>query len=341
MLSGVVALGAYQINHVWAVTMNTAEASKKLAALKELQVKGRRCLVIDPKEQQVKLRLHWLLHGVEDEDVKTALASFGKVTEVTRERWRVDGVSDKGSTTRAVLLQLKSGMKVDDLPHQIRVAGELALVVAPGRPMQCLRCRGSGHVRRECKVPRCSRCRLFGHADADCVRSYAVAAGSAESEPLTSEHMMDVIEAEDAAKGAGSGNAAAEASETTTPTKGGRDDVPTPTEPAATLGSVTETPAENESPQQATDATLAAEDSTTPTNARIEGVSASVKRSLQQDEKVDGKAGGDSEAPPAKTLSGRRSTIKPKPNLEADRRPAAKPTPDEVDRRPPDGHGGV
>lgn len=231
MLSVVVALGAYQINHVWAVTMNTAEASKKLAVLKELQVKGRRCLVIDPKEQQVKLRLHWLLLGVEDEDVKTALASFGKVTEVTRERWRVDGVSDKGSTTRAVLMQLKTGLKVDDLPHQIRVAGELALVVAPGRPMQCLHCKG--HVRRECKVLRCSRCRLFGHVDADCVRSYAVAAVSVVSEPLTSDHM----------------------SRTTTPTKGGRDDVPPFKEPAAALGSVTETPAEDESPQKATDAT--------------------------------------------------------------------------------------
>ncbi|XP_070377504.1 uncharacterized protein [Dermacentor albipictus] len=140
MLSGIVALGAYQINHVWAVTMKTAEAAQKLAALNELQVKGRRCQVIDPKELQVKLRIHWLLHGVDHEDVKTALASFGKVTEVTRERW------------------------------------------------------------------------LFGHNDADCVRSYAVAARSAQSEPSSSEHMMDVTEAEEAAKAAGNSNVTAETS---------------------------------------------------------------------------------------------------------------------------------
>ncbi|KAH6927049.1 hypothetical protein HPB50_025896 [Hyalomma asiaticum] len=49
-----------------------------MTALKELLVKGHRCLVIDPQEQQVKIRLHWLLHGVAVEDVRTALAAFGK-----------------------------------------------------------------------------------------------------------------------------------------------------------------------------------------------------------------------------------------------------------------------
>lgn len=200
MLPEVVALGAYQINHVWAVTLNSAEATKRMVDLKELQVKRRRCLIIDPQDHQIRLRLHWLLHGVDDEDVRTALATFGKVTEITRERWRVQGVSDKGSTTRSVLLKLKPGMKVDDLPHQIRVGGELALVVAPGHPMQCLRCRGVGHVRRDCKVPRCSRCRRFGHTDAQCVRTYATATGPGAGVE-SSEQIMDIVEAEEAAEG--------------------------------------------------------------------------------------------------------------------------------------------
>ncbi|XP_077539901.1 uncharacterized protein LOC144152498 [Haemaphysalis longicornis] len=95
MLSDVTALGAYQINHVWAVTFKSAEAM----AAGEQEVKGRRCLVVDPQDQQVRLKLHWLLHGVgvEDED-------------------------DKGSTTRAVTLKLKAGLTVEDFPHQIRVA---------------------------------------------------------------------------------------------------------------------------------------------------------------------------------------------------------------------------
>lgn len=198
-----VALGAYQINHIWAVTFNNAEATKKMLALGEQEVKGHRCLVIDPQNQQVWLKLHWLLQGVDDEDIRTAFTVFGKVTEVTKERWRVQGVQDKGSTTRTVMLKLKTGVKLDDLPHQILVAGKLALVGAPGRPMQCLRCHATGHVRRECKVPRCSRCRRFGHTDAQCVRTCADVAGPVGGDAAR-ELVMDVSGAEEAARDTGS-----------------------------------------------------------------------------------------------------------------------------------------
>ncbi|XP_077512793.1 uncharacterized protein LOC144123966 [Amblyomma americanum] len=201
LLPDVVALGAYQVNHVWAVTLNGAEATRRLLAFKELKVKNSRCVIIDPQDHQVRLTLHWLLHGVADEDVRSALAAFGTVMDVSRERWRVQGMSDKGSMTRTVGLKLKKGMTVEDLPHQIRVGGELALAVAPGRPMQCLRCHGTGHVRRECKVPRCSNCRRFGHEDSQCVRTYASAMGPGERDEA--EHLMDATEAEDAAKGTG------------------------------------------------------------------------------------------------------------------------------------------
>ncbi|KAK8770728.1 hypothetical protein V5799_012806 [Amblyomma americanum] len=193
VLPDVMGLGAYQINHVWAVTLSSAEARNKLAALNELQVKGRRCIIFDPEDQQVKLRLHWMLHGVAD-NIRTAFVAFGNVTEVTLERWRLQGM-EKGSTTKTVLLKLKPGMKADDLPHQLRVSGELALVVVPGRPMQCLRCHGTGHVRRDCKVPRCSQCRRYGHAD--CLRTYASATGLGKANDTA--ELVDVAEAEEAA----------------------------------------------------------------------------------------------------------------------------------------------
>ncbi|KAH6945834.1 hypothetical protein HPB50_010133 [Hyalomma asiaticum] len=56
---------------------NSGEATKRLTALKKLLVKGRRCL-INKQEQQVKIRLHWLLRDVADEDVRAALAALGK-----------------------------------------------------------------------------------------------------------------------------------------------------------------------------------------------------------------------------------------------------------------------
>ncbi|KAH8023844.1 hypothetical protein HPB51_018659 [Rhipicephalus microplus] len=68
--------------------------------------------------------------------------------------------------------------------------------------MQCLRCKRTGHVRRDCRVPRCSICRRFGHRDAQCVRSYAAVTSAAACDQIE-EQTMDAAEAEDAAKGAG------------------------------------------------------------------------------------------------------------------------------------------
>lgn len=324
LLSEVVALGAYQINHVWAITFNSAEATKKMLAVSEFQVKGRRCLVIDPQDHQVRLKLHWLLHGVADEDIRAAFAPYGKVTEVNRERWRVQGVADKGSTTRSVLLKLKKGVKLEELPHQIRVAGELALVVAPGRPIQCLRCNGQGHVRRECKVPRCAKCRRFGHGEAQCVPSYASVTGPADIEGA-SEHLMDVTEAEEAAQGAG-GSDPVEASPSTPKEVGlsqeGENDEVAPAD-AATMTETVEKSAENRSEAEAAGASLERQTEAMETN-RTETATGSAKRPHVDSEEVKDNAAGDANIgePPVKATQTRRSTPRSRP---PERRPSETP----------------
>ncbi|XP_042148990.1 uncharacterized protein LOC121837437, partial [Ixodes scapularis] len=195
LFAEVVAMGAYQYNQVWAVTLKSAEGKKKLLAPGELVVKGRRYIVVDPSNQDTRLKLHWLLHHVPEDEVRVALAPYGKVTEVVRDEWRAAGVC---STTRSVSLRLKAGVTVDALPHQLRVAGDLVLVVVPGRAPLCLRCRGKGHIRRECRVPRCVLCRRFGHDESQCVRTYASVTGPLGNED-EAEHRMDVAESEAAA----------------------------------------------------------------------------------------------------------------------------------------------
>ncbi|XP_077512787.1 uncharacterized protein LOC144123956 [Amblyomma americanum] len=195
-LPDVVALGAYQMNHVWAVTMTTADAAQKLLLAVDVKVKDRPCLLIDPNNREVRVKLHWLLHGVTDEDVRVALSPYGKVLEVTREKWRALGVTEKGSTTRTVGLKLHADVKIDDIPHQLKIAGELTLVVVPGRAPLCLRCKSTGHIRRDCKVPRCSRCRRFGHVDADCAKTYASVAGPVQANDI-SDHLMDEEDSEE------------------------------------------------------------------------------------------------------------------------------------------------
>lgn len=201
VFGSVVALGPYQMNHVWAATFNNAEAAKKIVATQEIKVKGRKCLVIDPCNRDIRVKLHWVLHNVPDEEIKKAFQPYGRVTELTREKWRVQGCDAQCTMTRVISLQLKAGVAPEDIPQQMRIAGDRALVAVPGRPPQCLRCEQIGHIRRDCRVPRCSVCRRFGHEAQHCVKTYAVAAttpfGSERSE-LT----MDEAEAEEINKAA-------------------------------------------------------------------------------------------------------------------------------------------
>ncbi|XP_040076837.1 uncharacterized protein LOC120848865, partial [Ixodes scapularis] len=99
--------------------------------------------------------------------------------------------------TRTVLVTLKAGVTVEKLPHQVRIAGGMTLVVAPGRAPLCLRCYRTGHIRRECRVPKCSECRRFGHAAEQCVRTYAAVAEPTGGGEDTSELLMDEADMEE------------------------------------------------------------------------------------------------------------------------------------------------
>ncbi|KAG0444288.1 hypothetical protein HPB47_013962 [Ixodes persulcatus] len=107
--------------------------------------------------------------------------------------------------TRTAVLRLKGGVTPDDIPHQLRVAGELALVV-PGRAPLCLRCQRTGHIRKKCRVPKCNVCRRFGHDGTQCVRTYAAAVGPVGTKEK-SELLMDEADAEETVARPGTGAA--------------------------------------------------------------------------------------------------------------------------------------
>ncbi|XP_040065097.1 uncharacterized protein LOC120838989 [Ixodes scapularis] len=197
VLGDIAALGAYQMNHVWMATLRTAEAKRRLVDAKELQVKGLRCLVVDPSITEVRLRLHWIPYDVPDDVVRKELEPYGKVLEVSREKWNVEGFQGIESTTRCARMTLNEGGTADTMPHQLRIQGGNVLVVIPGRAPLCLRCKRTGHIRRECRAPKCSECFRFGHYGTECVRSYArVASGAGPAEAETNDHAMDAEEAE-------------------------------------------------------------------------------------------------------------------------------------------------
>lgn len=200
VLADIVSLGGFQMNHVWIATLRTPEAKQRLVDCKELKVKQLRCLVIDPSSTEVRLRLHWVPYQVPDDAVRKLLEPYGKVIEVGREKWRVDGFEGIESTTRVARMTLKSGVTPDTMPHQLRLQGANALIVIPGRAPVCLRCKRTGHIRRECRVPKCSECYRFGHEKDECVKTYARVTDGAAAD-AASQEIMDADEAESASRG--------------------------------------------------------------------------------------------------------------------------------------------
>ncbi|XP_049518168.1 uncharacterized protein LOC125943287 [Dermacentor silvarum] len=327
VLPDVIALGAYQMSHVWAVTFKSDEGVKRLASAKEVKVNEHRCIVVDPANQAVRLKLHWMLHNVTDEDIRTALSPYGKVMDVFREKWRVHGVQDKASSTRAVSLVLKTGMTVEDLPHQLRVAGEQALVVVPGRAPLCLKCRNTSHIRRDCRVPRCAVFRRYGHDETECVKTYASVTG-----PAPREDVADLLMDE------------ADVDESFHVQVLPADTFATPTEQAYIASKVaTVVTTEQKAAVQTSDGKgkeetaieLASAGASTaehgPATAMMDvadtsASSAATKRARDvtsgQEEEFDNET---KDEPPQKTQVSRRASIRPKPNIPPDRRTAAEP----------------
>ncbi|KAM7306304.1 uncharacterized protein ISCGN_010035 [Ixodes scapularis] len=192
VMADINAFGGYQMNHVWMLSLKTAESKRRVVEAAELSVKGKRCVIIDPDNADVRVKLQWVPFHVTDEVVRKALEPFGKVTS---------GEPMASRASRLARLSPKEGVSLDRLPHQLRIAGGNVLVIVPGRSPLCLRCKGTGHIRRECRVPKCEKCGRFGHERVNCVVTYAtVTEATIENEASSLE--MDEEEAEKAAEGA-------------------------------------------------------------------------------------------------------------------------------------------
>lgn len=324
------------MNHVWAAMMKTAEATRKLLATGSIVVKERRYVVVDPNNQGVRMKLYWMLPNVSDEDIRQALGPYGKVTDAAKERWRVQGILDKGSTTRSVTLQLKPGMTVDDIPHQLRIAGELVLVVIPGRAPLCLRCHTTGHIRRDCRVPRCEVCRRFGHDRSQCAKTYTAVAGPSRREDDVSEHLMDEVKVEDISPDASDkvGNVVTE-KQTLDRKDSCQDKKPDDesdsrktTENSVAAKSVT---TEQSGASKPSTAVTCAETSATSSTTDVDMAAATTVPAKRAHEETLGGTGTSETTtcsePPTKAAQLRRTSFRPRPNVQAEQRHETGPPP--------------
>ncbi|XP_072143535.1 uncharacterized protein [Dermacentor andersoni] len=193
VLKDVTGTGPFQMTHVWLIKLRTPEVKEVLVRAGGLEVKGRFCAVIDPVQQDITLKVHWVPFHVTGEALKKAFDHYGEVKEVRQEDWKVRGFEQAESTTRIVRMTLRENLTPDALPHWFKIFGGSVLVVVPGRAPICLRCRRKGHIRRDCRVPRCSECREFGHEAHDCVRTYARVTGSTQPDDEGLELMEEEV----------------------------------------------------------------------------------------------------------------------------------------------------
>ncbi|KAG0410045.1 hypothetical protein HPB47_012840 [Ixodes persulcatus] len=162
VLKDIAAFGAFRMNHVWMLTLHSSAAKQKLVKERQLQIKGKLCLVIDPDTSDVSLKLHWVPFYVPDEFVRRALEPYGKVLEVARDKVRSGFFAGIETKTRLVRMTLKDGVTKESLPHQLKMPGANALVLVPA---------------------------------SDCVRTYA-SVTNAEVPEEVSDHIMEADEAE-------------------------------------------------------------------------------------------------------------------------------------------------
>lgn len=195
VLRDLACLGSFQTNHVLLAALKTTLAKRKLLAAGQLKVKDRSCYVLYPTEAQVQLKIHCVSHDSPDDTVRKALDGFGRVESVSRDVWHVEGFEGEETTTRIVRMRLSPEMSLESLPHQLNHAGGMALVVVPEQASLCFRCRSTGHVRENCRVPKCYGCHMFGHTRSECVWTCATAIVGASATPI-SDHVMDEVEEE-------------------------------------------------------------------------------------------------------------------------------------------------
>lgn len=172
--SCVEAIGQLRGSKEWFITLNSVNLSGQVLKRGEVFVPNLKCSVTFSSfmENSSVIRVHWLPYFVRDSVVTSFLSSYGEVKDVRDEKVTGCNVS---TGVRLVTVNITPG-KSGAIPYVYDFCGFPALFVIPGRQPLCLRCKKTGHVRRDCTVSPCQICRSLTHATDQCGRrkpSYA------------------------------------------------------------------------------------------------------------------------------------------------------------------------
>ena len=100
---------------------------------------------------RITAKIHWMPSWTMDVALKIALERCSpgiKVMAVERDTVKVRGVNIESGVRTVKLVVNQREEKV--LPYLLQVDGRSCMMIVPGRPPLCLRCREVGHIRAEC-----------------------------------------------------------------------------------------------------------------------------------------------------------------------------------------------
>lgn len=182
ILGNIRACGPYLRNHFWEVCFKTPDDRLRLLEARELEVKRRKCFVIDPQAKYIHVILHWVPRDVTVKCVRKVLRRFGRVCPMEPELKFAEKPQNTEWGTLLASITLKEGLSTDNFPHKVSFKNGMAsLAVVVGGTPTCLRCSQKGHLRKYCRAPQCGLCARVGHFDFECGNdNVALAAPAAE-----------------------------------------------------------------------------------------------------------------------------------------------------------------
>ncbi|KAH8033196.1 hypothetical protein MRX96_003085 [Rhipicephalus microplus] len=151
-------------SNAWVLTLKTPEHKQEVLRLGALVVNGAYCSMKDASTPEHLITVHWVPISVTDlTPLQRVFEEYGRVIEVRRVIRQALGWDEYYHTSVKVLMSLGKGVTERDLPYELHMNGMTHLVVVPGRPPFCLKCRGRGHTFVHCHTPKCAACGRWGH----------------------------------------------------------------------------------------------------------------------------------------------------------------------------------
>ncbi|KAL3877972.1 hypothetical protein ACJMK2_035616 [Sinanodonta woodiana] len=139
MLTDIVGMYREGENSPWNVVLDTKE---KASTINSEGIKYLAKMVID-------LRVHWLPLYISDTLIEEVLRPFGKVLDISKDKTLLDKDTMMFNGTRNVKLQTTE-FDSRHIPHIVSLGQCGMLITMKGRPPICLKCRQSGHLRKDC-----------------------------------------------------------------------------------------------------------------------------------------------------------------------------------------------